>query len=116
MPASTNEQVRIQMANRFKRTMQEIGMEENEIKQLYNAQLLDQTKPQENMLNVANLVMATAVTVPLGQAGLLVVKVFDDSPGARAGLQPQDDLIITINGQPIVSTRLTRVIVSYTSR
>lgn len=79
-------------------------MDDHDIKQLYNVQLLDQTKPQENMLNVASLVMATAATLPVGQAGLLVVKVFDNSPASIAGLQTQEDLILSLNGQPIVST------------
>lgn len=90
-------------------------MDDHEIKQLYNVQLLDQTKPQENMLNVASLVMATAVTVPVGQAGLLVVKVFDNSPAAFAGLHMHEDLILSVNGQPIVSTHMTRVNMSNTA-
>lgn len=94
-----------QIADRFKRTMQEVGMDDQQIKMLYNVKLLDQTKPEENMLNVAGLVMQTAVTLPVGQAGLLVVKLFDNSPATIAGLRVNEDLIMTLNGQPFVSTR-----------
>jgi hypothetical protein len=97
---ANSDEGRTLIADRFKRAMQEVGMDDHEIKQLYNVQLLDQTKPQENMLNVAGLVMQTAVTVPVGQAGLLVVKVFDNSPATIAGLRVNEDLIMTLNGQP----------------
>jgi S1-C subfamily serine protease len=102
---ANSDEGRTLIADRFKRTMQEVGMDDQQIKMLYNVKLLDQTKPEENMLNVAGLVMQTAVTLPVGQAGLLVVKLFDNSPATIAGLRVNEDLIMTLNGQPFVSTR-----------